>query len=246
MENNLTSIVHQWLSKADIRISKSYLNHKLSSHPSYPSMLSITDTLDELGIENAALVVDKEKLSEIPVPFLINANGKGTSFFLINNTQKLLTEKSEFLKQWDGIVIVMEKPPSFSDTENNSWLSKERFTRKSFSATILLLLLLSIAAVSFEFDWLVAVLLLLIVAGITISTLVVQHELGIANDFTKQLCTAGKIPTAMPYSNPGIPVYSDGLTFPTWELSGIVRSFSLSHLRFSLPQQARLSLLSLY
>jgi ABC-type bacteriocin/lantibiotic exporter with double-glycine peptidase domain len=60
----------RWLQKLNIPVSARYIKEKFLSHPDYPSLLSITDSLNELGIENAALVVDKEKLNEIPIPFL--------------------------------------------------------------------------------------------------------------------------------------------------------------------------------
>jgi len=39
----------------NIPVSKTFLREQLLSHPDYPSLLSITDTLNELHIENTAL-----------------------------------------------------------------------------------------------------------------------------------------------------------------------------------------------
>ena len=62
MSRQLENLIASWLHHLKIPISSQYIKEKLLSHPDYPSLLSITDTLDEMGIDNAALVVDNRKL----------------------------------------------------------------------------------------------------------------------------------------------------------------------------------------
>lgn len=69
MKPNIEKIVSKWLKKLAIPTSKSFIKKQLRSHPEYPSLVSITDTLDELGIDNASLVVDKERIGEIHFPY---------------------------------------------------------------------------------------------------------------------------------------------------------------------------------
>jgi hypothetical protein len=55
MSINLSSTLYKWLRDLEIPISKSYLKQQLLSRPDYPSLLSITDILTDLRIENAAV-----------------------------------------------------------------------------------------------------------------------------------------------------------------------------------------------
>lgn len=47
----------QWLNELKIPISFNYPVKELRSHPDYTSLSSITDTHDQIGIENAAIMV---------------------------------------------------------------------------------------------------------------------------------------------------------------------------------------------
>jgi hypothetical protein len=51
-------------------IDRELLNLQLLSHPEYPSLKSITDTLDYFEIENLAAAVPKDALSQMPKSFL--------------------------------------------------------------------------------------------------------------------------------------------------------------------------------
>ncbi len=66
--------INNWLSLLGIRVSPRYLTQQLQTHPDYPSLLSITDTLEEMGIEHAAIQIEKEQLPEIPTPFFVTFN----------------------------------------------------------------------------------------------------------------------------------------------------------------------------
>jgi hypothetical protein len=70
MATTLNTTLHNWLTELKIPVSKSYLKQQLQSHPDYPSLLSITDTLNELCIDNTAIQIEKEILPEIPTPFI--------------------------------------------------------------------------------------------------------------------------------------------------------------------------------
>src|SRR5687767_1508904 len=114
MNAKLGPIVFKWLQYAGIGVSKKYIDDQLQSHPDYPSLISITDTLDELGIENMSMVVDKERLDELPIPFLAHSPVNGGGFIVINNIEQQIRQDKEFEKNWDGIVVLVEKPASWS------------------------------------------------------------------------------------------------------------------------------------
>jgi len=55
LENALSLIVEKLLQKNKVSFDKSELDLQIKSHPSYPSLHSITGVLDHFGIENFAL-----------------------------------------------------------------------------------------------------------------------------------------------------------------------------------------------
>ncbi len=100
-----------------------YLNHVNTfedyflSHPNYPSLYAITDSLTLLGIENVAARVHKEQFFDLP-----------TSFLAFYNEELVLVEKNDnevyitkednkrdlvsfdiFISDWDGIILAIEE-----------------------------------------------------------------------------------------------------------------------------------------
>ncbi len=49
------STIHNFLNSLGIGVSKNYLREWLESHPKCPALISLTDILDELKIENHAI-----------------------------------------------------------------------------------------------------------------------------------------------------------------------------------------------
>jgi hypothetical protein len=192
MEKSVAQKVSDWLIRLEIPIGKSYFENKLVSHPNYPSLLSITDTLDTMGIENAALQVDKESLTELPTPFLAAMNIEGTDFILVKDAAKLITKQQNFLEQWPGIVIVAEKPEFLDDpTNQTAWIKEKRtvfITRVAGGILIALVL----AALSVGFNWWNVSLMVTTLVGGIIAALIVQHEMGINNHLVDKLCSSFK------------------------------------------------------
>src|ERR1051325_11279983 len=182
MKKTLQSQIYHWLKRSKISVSMVFLKQQILSHPDYPSLLCITDTLDELGIENAALVVDKEKLHEIPIPFIAHTGIKGGEFILVTDLKKLLIKNPEFEKNWDGTVVVAEKPEGWKNAENENLVAKEKkkkqFLWLSAAGVVLFVTILLVN----QFSWQNFGLLLAAIAGLGVAVLIVQYELGISNE----------------------------------------------------------------
>ena len=181
--------VGRWLSGMGIQISPALLKKKLQSHTEYPSLLSITDTLDELCIDNAALQIDKERLQEVPLPFLAHY---GNEFLVITDIQTQVGGKPEFEKNWNGTALLAEKPDNWRNEENEKALAKENKRRQINLVSILAFAVLGGFSLYFGHSWQGAGLLLTGITGFAVAILIVQHELGISNELTEQLCAAGK------------------------------------------------------
>ena len=188
MSNQIYNQVFRWLQKLNVPISRKYLKQELLSHPDYPSLLSITDTLDHLGIENAAVQIEKEQLQEVPTPFLAHLNGRGGEFALVKNRDNIEKEFPDFSIRWDGVVVMAEKKDSWVHVLNNAWLQKENKHRLAIAGTLIILAAFILSAGFVSLDWMQVGLLLVGITGIFVSWMIVSKELGIENKIADQVC----------------------------------------------------------
>lgn len=73
IENNF-KFLFQYLEKEEIKIDQSEFLFQLQSHPDYPSLLSISDTLSFFSIENGALNIAVSEISFLPNRFIALLN----------------------------------------------------------------------------------------------------------------------------------------------------------------------------
>ena len=192
MGRQVENLLAHWMHQLKIPLSSQYVKGKLLAHSDYPSLLSITDTLDELGIDNAALVVDKKKLNEIPVPFLAHTAVKGGEFILVTSLKTLFKEHPDFNKQWNGVIVAAEKTKQWNNEENKKQLAREKRKRRLVWLSAASIILLSALSLWNQSIWQYFGLLITSLFGLGVAILIAQHELGISNELTEQLCAAGK------------------------------------------------------
>ncbi len=184
------TIIRTWLSSLNIRISPRYLTRQLQTHSDYPSLLSITDTLQELAIEHAAIQIEKEQLPEIPTPFLAHLTGNGGEWVIIKNRDNLDKQFPHFFVRWKGTVLAAEKTSGWSNKQNEKMLAKDRQNIKTTVTAIVFIALLGISGLIVANNSMPAALLLTAAAGIFISWLIITKDLGIENKLADQVCGA--------------------------------------------------------
>jgi hypothetical protein len=67
-------ILYQYLEKEKITIDKTEFEFQIQSHPNYPSLLSIADTLTFFNINNGAIKVDQTQIHLLPNFYIANLN----------------------------------------------------------------------------------------------------------------------------------------------------------------------------
>ncbi|MEL6916243.1 MAG: hypothetical protein AAFO99_00795, partial [Bacteroidota bacterium] len=72
MEDSLFALLKKFIEKQNYRINLKELKFQLLSHPSYPSLHSVTGVLNHFNMDNVALEVpkDRETLVQLPETFL--------------------------------------------------------------------------------------------------------------------------------------------------------------------------------
>lgn len=160
------------------------------SHPNYPSLYAITDSLNLLSIENAAVKISKEQFIELPNTFLAVYNQdlvfvtKETDVVVIENEvgKKLTINSIEFLANWNEVVVLIE-PNTISAVK------KEGKYLRGIIPFLPVLALISVSIFFNNYTLNSLVLLITSILGLVVSVFVVQEKLGIKNEVASKLCS---------------------------------------------------------
>lgn len=200
----------------NVKVTSTSLKKDILEHPDYPSMLAISDVLNNYHIENLALKIGFEQLLEIPTPCIIQVKGEITpypSFGIIeniNNADKEIewynpehhkTEKISYAslsKRFNGYVLAAEKDEH--SIENNFAFKLKEQKRKSLINNLLIiaipLLTFAISIVSIFYNGTTALLpvayTIITLSGALVSTLLILYEMDQYNPALQQICHAGK------------------------------------------------------
>lgn len=103
----MEKIVSKFLQSQKIPISRSHVEKTIASHPDYPSLLSIADALERLGIKYYAWRTTREELNDIEFPYLLPISAGGGNILLIQKQGDLI-KNEEKLNYWEGTILQTE------------------------------------------------------------------------------------------------------------------------------------------
>ena len=194
--NSLIYIVRQLLYKNSIAFDNQELTLQIQSHPSYPSLHAITGVLDHFNIENIAASVntDNATIQHLPNTFIAQLqteNGsalatiirqKSTFKAVIAENTVITLNRSEFLDQFTGIILAVEKGTDVIKTNSAHWLN-----RIAWALPLILLLALYAGSNPTLFS---IISLVLSSLGIVISSAIIKQELGLNNAIGNAFCAS--------------------------------------------------------
>jgi uncharacterized membrane protein len=159
------------------------------SHPNYPSLFAITDSLDLLSIENAAIRVPKEQIVDLPANFLAYFQDELILVEKAKNDVRVTTEKKgpykmayeKFLLDWNGVIVAIE-PNNVIAREN----LKVEYNWLKYSLPLFLLVGLSFFYNTYSLFSLA--FLTTSILGLIVSILIVQEKLGFKNTIISKFC----------------------------------------------------------
>jgi len=186
----MDDFLYQFMRRLNISVSKRYLKTLLQSHEDYPSLLSIADTFQRLGLNYHIQRVNRENLKAISFPYLLPLERSGGDIIAIENESDL-EDKAEELVSWNGVVIEIEGAGVVSDPQNKSELGRERLAKVASIVVLscvgaLFTVLLIISFSFFSAAWLATCL-----AGAALGYLLFAKELGIKYEAVEAFCNAG-------------------------------------------------------
>ncbi len=171
------------------------LNLHLLTHPEYPSLRSITDTLDYFNISNIAVKVDKTSLSQLPKMFLAHVKGESHMDFALvrqrknnvkltwpdGNSNHMSIEK--FNEKWNGTILAVEKDNLQNTSLVQKFTNSDIFTILSIISILLLLWFYSPSLSSLSFSF-------LSLLGMIISYFIQKENFGIGDSIVAKVCSA--------------------------------------------------------
>ncbi|MHA4808600.1 vitamin K epoxide reductase family protein [Flavitalea flava] len=183
------AIARQFLKSCGLTISSRFLTRQLRSHPDYPYLTSLTDLLDDLGIEHLVIDADKTKLEDFPFPVLVHTSSEGTDAFeIIRSLKEVNRNKEGFLKRWDGIVLMVDKNSRIIHEEQENFLKEEKINKWVSLAALAGIAHMYIITIVLKWEPVTFMVSLLSAGGCFICSLLVLRSLGKENAISKKLC----------------------------------------------------------
>lgn len=153
------NIVTALLKELSVPVTDATIRDSLLSHPYYPSLLCVSDSLEQWGLDTMALDISPSGLSQLPCPFLAHCPTVGDDPYWIvkaAGSDELICMDSrrrirpvalqEFCGVWDGKVLVMERRDVYGEVDYPVRRRAERWGRMRMAFAVLVLLLPMVAA----------------------------------------------------------------------------------------------------
>jgi hypothetical protein len=106
----LWQTVHQWIGLCGNKVSKNYLKEEITTHPDYPTLISVADLLDSGGMKYKALRADASYIHEFNYPLLAHIQQPGLEYMHIVPNAAAWDDQIDITQHWSGIVLF----PDFS------------------------------------------------------------------------------------------------------------------------------------
>lgn len=196
-----------------VNISASTLKKDIEEHPDSPSLLSISDVLNNYGIENLAIKTDADKLPEIPLPCItqIQAAEADFKYFTVikevtdSQVQFFDSEKhrwisiarDDFARRFSGIVLLAQAGKKAGEKDYAHKIKAEKRLRLGRYSVALCLPVLVCAAGILAFTQVGSnavipfVFSVFTLGGCAISTLLLWYEVDQHNPALQQICSSG-------------------------------------------------------
>jgi len=187
----MEKIFADYLATLNIPVSRRYFRKQVASHPDYPSLLSVSDTLQKLGIPHGVARMDRENLENLERPYVLHLEEDAGKFIVINEEHGI-GQREDIPEDWKGIVLKAEQVDELKDSENQRVLSEEKAAR--WGIYILLASFLGMAGLFLwsSFSWPVLAFLATTVAGTVLGYLLISKDVGVKYDVVESFCNAGK------------------------------------------------------
>lgn len=144
----------QNLEKENVTIDKLEFEFQIQTHPAYPSLLSIADTLSFFNIDNLATRIEKDYIDVLPELFIALLNEelnppslflvekRGDNYLILKDKKTSSINRQELEQRWLEIVLVVEKQE----------FEPAKIKKNNFNGLFVSLLILAFGSVLYSFN----------------------------------------------------------------------------------------------
>lgn len=183
-----------------------YLKEKIFTHPQYPSLLGISDTLEEYGVESMAVKLGSDRLDDFPLPGIVQVSLTNVSYFNVitavsENLVSLFDEEGkkkdvsrlDFLKSWTGVSLMVEAREDASEPEINQKIRDQRIIQGiALVCGVSLLFWLGLRVIESGISGLHLFYFVLKLLGLSISGVLLWYQQNKDNPTLQKFCSGGK------------------------------------------------------
>ncbi|QEC77651.1 vitamin K epoxide reductase family protein [Mucilaginibacter ginsenosidivorax] len=175
---------------------------ELSKHPDYPSLLAISDVLQNFNVNNAAYQVSIHDAGKVPCPFITNLNRGDGEFivvdkltdgevFFYNDKGKQKLPRTTFDKFFGGVVLTAEKSSDLLEQQAKTKLSVASYRLPAIIAGILIILsgsLITHSTYLANVTWQIIFLTIVKTSGLATTVLLLIQGIDGNNPLVQKLC----------------------------------------------------------
>ncbi|TXE06440.1 vitamin K epoxide reductase family protein [Algoriphagus aquimarinus] len=204
--DNCLVICKRLLETLKVPYTGKFLKEKILTHPQYPSLLSISDTLEEYGVESIAVKLGPDRLDDFPLPGIVQISMVNGSFFsaitaVSENSVSLFDEKGkqkgvsrlDFLKSWTGVSLLVEAREDAAEPEINQKIRDQQIIKGvAMIGVVSFLGWLGLGLVEHEASGLFLSYFMLKLLGLSISSILLWYQHDKENPALQKFCSGGK------------------------------------------------------
>lgn len=125
------NFLFKYLEKNQVSIDKTEFEYQIQSHPEYPSLLAISDTLFFFNIDNIATRIEKNQIELLPdcfvallmseanIPVLNYVEKKENDYLVTNEKKARLISTQELENIWAEVILLVDKPDIEEGVKHN-------------------------------------------------------------------------------------------------------------------------------
>lgn len=207
---NLYYVGSSYLKLLGVEFTPKHFKRQIEWNPFYPSLYSLSSVFNKYNVESQGAKIEPTDLDRIPIPFIALIRIKETGledFVLVSEVdsnyveysyeRKVRVNRDEFLTLWESRVVFVAERNKDSGEKNFRSNNIEKRRNNLRRLSLILGGCLMFFALSYKFLFTTTnlyssiILLFSTILGLSVSILLLIHEVDKSNKFVKNICTGG-------------------------------------------------------
>lgn len=186
------NFLFEFLERERINIDRNEFFFQIQSHPDYPSLLAICDTLTFFNIPNIATNITYDDRDVLPDKFMVLLNDKkgklelcyierkNSEYFYYRDSKYVEISSKDLESRWNSIILLIEKPANYNVEVKNNHISL------ILMFIISGLFLINLYQLKLEVEY--KIFFVFPILGILLSVVALKDFFGAKNNFINKFC----------------------------------------------------------